>query len=547
MSTSAAGGAPRRIREGLVECEGEGERVFYNPAQVVNRDLSVLVLRYYGHLAATERVGDDVAHAGLRVLEALAATGLRSLRYARETGCVASVVANDVDAAAVEVIRRNIVLNGKLADCVSVSGADAYALMASRRGAFDVVDLDPYGTAAPFLDPAVRAVGDGGLLCVTCTDARVLCGTQPEVCFARYHATGIVAPYKHEQAIRIVVGCIAQHANRYGRHVEPLLCLFIDFYVRVFVRVWDRRSLLKTQPSQSALVYHCGGCSSFWLQPQGRIRQAATVAYLPAIGPPVGRTCPVCHTTDRLLLAGPMYTGTLHAPTLCDWLLWAVGDEGAEALPPASRMGEVRGAPSMAQLRPHLAARDRIRALITVAREELTVNTPLYVHLPTMCRVLKCSVPPLQAVQSILRQRYGHASSQVHHDAKALKTDAPLPVVWDVLRCWAQLHGDAASDRLSPEGKFIRATTPSQPLEPPLTLRDFQERRKRRPIPRFPPNPTPHWGPKRAASSRVPGSGSASDTVHEADAPPQNGGESLSGNPIAEDARDVTAVQQPFR
>jgi tRNA (guanine26-N2/guanine27-N2)-dimethyltransferase len=26
----------------------------------------------------------------------------------------------------------------------------------------DVVDLDPYGTAAPFVDPAVQAVKDGG-------------------------------------------------------------------------------------------------------------------------------------------------------------------------------------------------------------------------------------------------------------------------------------------------------------------------------------------------------------------------------------------------
>ena len=34
---------------------------------------------------------------------------------------------------------------------------------------FDVIDLDPYGTACPFLDSAVQAVANGGLLCVTCT------------------------------------------------------------------------------------------------------------------------------------------------------------------------------------------------------------------------------------------------------------------------------------------------------------------------------------------------------------------------------------------
>jgi hypothetical protein len=33
---------------------------------------------------------------------------------------------------------------------------------------YDVVDLDPYGGANPFLDAAVQSVGDGGMLCVTC-------------------------------------------------------------------------------------------------------------------------------------------------------------------------------------------------------------------------------------------------------------------------------------------------------------------------------------------------------------------------------------------
>jgi tRNA (guanine26-N2/guanine27-N2)-dimethyltransferase len=73
------------------------------------------------------------------------------------------------------------------------------ALMYSHtheRNRVDVVDLDPYGTAAPFIDAAVQCLADGGylsakrspsstpqihltqtnagLLCVTCTDLSVL-------------------------------------------------------------------------------------------------------------------------------------------------------------------------------------------------------------------------------------------------------------------------------------------------------------------------------------------------------------------------------------
>ena len=44
----------------------------------------------------------------------------------------------------------------------------------AERSRVDCVDLDPYGTAAPFIDAAVQCVNDGGLLCVTCTDMQVL-------------------------------------------------------------------------------------------------------------------------------------------------------------------------------------------------------------------------------------------------------------------------------------------------------------------------------------------------------------------------------------
>jgi tRNA (guanine26-N2/guanine27-N2)-dimethyltransferase len=45
---------------------------------------------------------------------------------------------------------------------------------------FDVIDLDPYGSVGPFLDSAIHACNNENnretLLCITCTDSRVLCG-----------------------------------------------------------------------------------------------------------------------------------------------------------------------------------------------------------------------------------------------------------------------------------------------------------------------------------------------------------------------------------
>ena len=52
---------------------------------------------------------------------------------------------------------------------------DANKLMSSQEIKFDVIDLDPYGSVGPFLHSALLACNDS-LLCITCTDSRVLCG-----------------------------------------------------------------------------------------------------------------------------------------------------------------------------------------------------------------------------------------------------------------------------------------------------------------------------------------------------------------------------------
>ena len=139
----------------------------------------------------------------LRILEALSATGLRAIRYAKELPNVERVVANDMDAGAVEAIARNIAHNGvggtvrgptppaasaafrsrahAAREQVVSSCADAVKLMQSAGGGYDVVDLDPYGAPTLFLDSAVQAVEDDGLLCVTATDLAVLAGSNMEV------------------------------------------------------------------------------------------------------------------------------------------------------------------------------------------------------------------------------------------------------------------------------------------------------------------------------------------------------------------------------
>jgi tRNA (guanine26-N2/guanine27-N2)-dimethyltransferase len=69
-----------------------------------------------------------VSKDGISVLEAMSATGLRAIRYAKEVKGVGTVIANDMDKAAVERIKLNVEFNG-VADTVKARLDDARVVM----------------------------------------------------------------------------------------------------------------------------------------------------------------------------------------------------------------------------------------------------------------------------------------------------------------------------------------------------------------------------------------------------------------------------------
>lgn len=73
-----------------------------------------------------------------------------------------------------------------------------YSAKGSSANKFDVIDLDPYGCPSMFLDAAVQAVSDGGMLLVTATDMAVLCGNCPETCYTKYGSVSLRVKACHE-------------------------------------------------------------------------------------------------------------------------------------------------------------------------------------------------------------------------------------------------------------------------------------------------------------------------------------------------------------
>lgn len=100
-----------------------------------------------------------------------------------------------------------------------VTTSDAVDLMhecRKNKDFYHVVDLDPYGTAIPFLESALSAIDQNGLLCVTFTDMAVLCARKPHVCFYKYGSAPLGKSYCHEMALRMVLYTINTMANKHG-------------------------------------------------------------------------------------------------------------------------------------------------------------------------------------------------------------------------------------------------------------------------------------------------------------------------------------------
>lgn len=299
--------------------------VFYNPVQEFNRDLSIATIRCWSKLRRAELASKNATRTDtnnnakisrkFKLAEALAASGLRSIRYAKELDEeLSQIIANDMSADAVESIKRNCEFNDIPEGKVVANRADACDLMYAHRHPskrFDIVDIDPYGSAAPFLDAALQSVEDGGLLLVTCTDMAVLAsGKNHETCFYKYGGVPLKSEFSHEMALRILLHSIQSAAGRYKRYIQPLVSLSIDFYARVFVRVFTSPSRVKMTESQTAMVYQCFGCKTFHTQPLGGVQTNGNSVKHTYARLGCNVQCEECG--NQMHVGGPMWNAPLH-------------------------------------------------------------------------------------------------------------------------------------------------------------------------------------------------------------------------------------------
>ncbi|KAJ3276776.1 tRNA methyltransferase 1 [Terramyces sp. JEL0728] len=497
----------KSVKEGSAEILFD-DQVFYNPIQEFNRDMSIATIKVWSQLYFKEKLQKknkkqeldpdiytmtneeytpemtekqlkkrnlqvkcmldsadtstfqpvNVLHksfdeSGISVMEALSASGLRSVRYAKEIPRISKILTNDLSKDAVKAIERNAKHN-KAENIIQANHGDACKVLYTGPE-YNVIDLDPYGSAAPFLDSAVQAVADGGLLCVTCTDLAVLAGSQPESCWAKYGGMNIPqAPYTHELALRILLHSIQSIASRYKKAIVPLISCHIDYYVRVFVRVYNSAQLMKQSSSKTSMIYHCQQCKSFETQTIGKYNETDKG---PKFGP------------SALDIAGPLYSHPIHDKEFVSRMLGHIATN-------QSKYGTW----------------ERMAGMVMVISEELPV--PLYYVLPRMCGVMKCISPSLTTfISGVLST--GYKVSQSHAMVQAIKTDAPAHVVWDVIRQWCKENPQKGEMSDTSPAKIIMSKEITTKVSF-ATRMDAVAPSSKFNLVRFQENPTANWGPK---------------------------------------------------
>eukprot|EP00559_Dactyliosolen_fragilissimus_P006977 CAMPEP_0184856584 /NCGR_PEP_ID=MMETSP0580-20130426/1768_1 /TAXON_ID=1118495 /ORGANISM="Dactyliosolen fragilissimus" /LENGTH=816 /DNA_ID=CAMNT_0027351687 /DNA_START=425 /DNA_END=2875 /DNA_ORIENTATION=- len=441
---------------------------------------------------------------GMRILDALAASGLRSLRYWNEIPGVHSVTINDLDPAAVDLAKKNVDFN-HLSKYLIHSNDDAHngnnnidnnnnnhnnndnnnhpnqksglqihvgdathLMYNSRRPPslrpntfnpsqfhqnpqYSIIDLDPYGSASPFLDAAIQSIEHRGMLNVTCTDMAVLGGSHPETCYGRYGAMPLPrAPYLQELAVRILLYSLAITAARYGRTIRPILSVGMNFYVRVFVEVWDDKAGVNNLSLNIGTVYQSSQCPSFHIIPHGK-HPSHNPNLLQTTRAPAYPTCQ--ETGGPFKTAGPCWIGPMHDKDVVHTAIERLEElelrkvqDGVKVKSKSNTNTNTMTTPTTTtttstttttkRQRHPLATGKQIHGMLTVVSEELT-HAPLYYVLPDLCHTLGCPSPPIDSVRAALVNA-GYNVSSYHKEAQAIKTDAPNLVVWDVMRAWCR-------------------------------------------------------------------------------------------------------------
>ncbi|MCY0868032.1 MAG: tRNA (guanine(26)-N(2))-dimethyltransferase [Desulfurococcus sp.] len=353
--------------------------VFYNPAAVVSRDLTIAVLKaFYG--------SRDIAF-----IEPLAGTGVRGIRIAVEKGGWG--ILNDVDPRALYYMSRNIELNNLSPEKIEVYSQEANSLLnnATFTGiAFDYIDLDPYGSPTPFIDSAFKPLARSALIGISATDTAPLTCSHSRKALRRYWIRCLDVDFEKELGMRLLTAYIARRAAALDTAVKPLVAFMHRHYYRLFFKT--------TRNAEEAyrLIDECIGY--IWYCPSTLERGFARK--------PEEAESRICLNGGKPVL--------LEGVWIC-----SLGDKAFIN----SVKSEVENTWWFSR---------ETRKLINIISDEVEVNNP-YVRIDKLCSILKKSMPKYEVIIERLRE-LGVKATRTHFDPRGLRVNSDVGVLYEVLK-----------------------------------------------------------------------------------------------------------------
>ena len=375
----------KQIEEGLTKIEfpefdkvSSDAPVFYNPHMELNRDLSILAIQVF----------QKQENRNIDICDLFGGSGIRGIRYKNEIDGVENVAINDISELANEYEKHNIELNNL--DDIEVYQHDASMFLRMKRGEFDVIDIDPFGTPSPFLDSAGYCSRRNSLLCVTATDTSALCGTYKEPCIRKYNAKPYKSEYCHENGIRILAGFVALTLAKYSKCIDIKMSHSTEHYMRLYIKIEKGSKKSDETLKNIGYISHCRNCLH---------RQTSK-----GLASAIEENCPVCG--EKLVHAGPLWLGNIQDKEFIQKMI----DE--------SENKKIN------------TKKQALKLLNSCLHEADAPATFFDIH--SICKSLKISAPKLNLIFDELKNK-GFIAIKTHYNPLGIKTDANIRDLQKVL------------------------------------------------------------------------------------------------------------------
>jgi tRNA (guanine26-N2/guanine27-N2)-dimethyltransferase len=383
MSTNGVHGAREgKVRLRLTErTEAPEQVVFYNSKMNLNRDIAILFSQ--SHFSRK-----------IRVCDPMTGSGIRAARYVVESPNVYFVVAADTDGNAVEAAKQTAQING-VDDKISILESDAnLVLLGSTQERFDLVDLDPFGSPAPFFESAARATIDGGVIAATATDMGPLTGARAAACVRKYGIRPVRAEFEKEMAIRTLAACLATIAGRLELGVEIVFSHASDHYARIYAAIRKGRAFANQSAKMMGFIVYCPECLN-------RTSHYSLES--------INTRCEYCGASTRI--GGPIWLGSI-------WDAQTV-------------RGMIQHTPSLESSR-----MSEVQNLLTLIDEEKSAP-PFHYRTDLFAHTLKTKPPPMGQFLDAVREK-GYESTRTHFHPNGFRTDAKTSEIASLIQSLAK-------------------------------------------------------------------------------------------------------------